>query len=209
MGPNYNRLFFKICMGFPLRSKESKHICDILSELFLKEGVPILLQSDDGGEYVSNIIQIVMPKFGIKFINGSPYSPTTQGQVKRFNKSFKHLLKKEIQIELSKDNIAGVENWYHKQHRSLSRTPWEVYYARPSPHPLKSIKQFAVHSCSNPKTENNSSFDENSLMDDMRIHSDKCQSIIIQTLTQTGKIQVKNHRKISRIKNGRKFLTKV
>ena len=35
-------------------------------------------------------------------------------------------------------------------------------------------------------------------MDDMRIHSDKCQSIIIQTLTQTRKIQVENHRKISK-----------
>ena len=97
-----------------------------------------------------------------------------------------------------------MDAYIHKQHRSLSRTPWEVYYARPSPHPLKSIKQFEpftmldVDSCSNPKTESISSLDENSLMDDMRIHSDKCQSIIIQTLTQTRKIQVENHRKISK-----------
>ena len=49
-----------------------------------------------------------------------------------------------------------------------------------------------------PKTEIISSLDENSLMGDMRIRSDKCQSTIIQTLTQTRKIQVENHRKISK-----------
>ena len=86
--------FSKFAWAYPLRSKESKPICDILCELFLKEGVPMLLQSDNGGEFVSNIIKIVMPKFDIKLINGSPYSPTTQGQVERFNKSLKHLLKK-------------------------------------------------------------------------------------------------------------------
>ena len=60
-----------------------------------------------------------------------------------------------------------MDTYIHKQHRSLSRTPWEVYYARPSPHPLKYIKQFEpftmldVDSCSNPKTEIISSLDEN------------------------------------------------
>lgn len=34
---------------------------------------------------------------------------TTQGQVERFNKSLKHLLKKEIQVELSQDNKAAVK----------------------------------------------------------------------------------------------------
>ena len=208
--------FSKFAWAYPLRSKESKPICDILCELFLREGVPIVLQSDNGGEFVSNIIKIVMPKFGIKLVNGSPYSPTTQGQVERFNKSLKQLLRKEIQIESSNDNVAAVQKWsqeilpkvmdlyIHKQHRSLSRSPWEVYYARPSPHPLKSITQFEpfttheVESCSSPNTEFISSLDENNLMDDMRIHSNKCQSMIIQTLTQTRKIQVENHRKISK-----------
>ena len=53
---NYNRLFFKICMGLPNQIKRVKPICDILCELFLKEGVPMLLQSNNGGEFVSNLI---------------------------------------------------------------------------------------------------------------------------------------------------------
>ena len=41
----------------------------------------MILQSDNGGEFISNIIKFVMPKLGIKLINGSPYSPTSQGQI--------------------------------------------------------------------------------------------------------------------------------
>ena len=39
--------FSKFAWAYPLRSKESKPICDILCELFLREGVPIVLQSDN------------------------------------------------------------------------------------------------------------------------------------------------------------------
>ena len=58
--------FSKFACAYPLRSKESKPICDLLCELFLKEAAPILLQSDNGSEFVSNIIKIVMPKHGIQ-----------------------------------------------------------------------------------------------------------------------------------------------
>ena len=146
--------FSKFGWAFPLHSKETNPICEILCELFYKEGVPKILQSDNGGEFVSNIIRVVIPKLGIKLINGAPYSPTSQGQVERYNKTIKCLLKKEIQVEMSKSNIKIVENWsrellprvidtyIHTKHRSLSRTPWEIYYARSSPHPSKNITQF-------------------------------------------------------------------
>lgn len=91
-----------------------------------------------------------MPRLGIKLINGSPYTPTSQGQVERFNRTLKGLLRNEIQIEISKYNLNVVEDWAnvllgrviesyrHKTHRSLSRTPWELYKNRTSPPPLKS-----------------------------------------------------------------------
>ena len=92
-----------------------------------------------------------MPKLGIKLVNGSPYSPTTQGQIERFNRMFKDLLRKEIQVESSKNNFQLIEDWgnvliprvidcyIHNVHRSLSRTPWELYIGRTSPHPKASL----------------------------------------------------------------------
>ena len=50
-------------------------------ELFYREGVPKILQNDDGSEFASNIIRVVMPKLEIKLINGAHYSPTSQGLV--------------------------------------------------------------------------------------------------------------------------------
>ena len=44
-------------------------------------------------------------------LNGSPYTPTTQGQVERFNKTLKCLFKKEVQIQMSMGNTSRIENW--------------------------------------------------------------------------------------------------
>ena len=143
--------FSKYAWAFPLKTKETDRICMLLFELFSNEGVPKILQSDNGGEFISSIIKNIMPKLGIKLINGSPYTPTSQGQVERFNRTLKCLLRNEIQIEISNENLIVVENWAntlitrvigsygHKIHRYLSRTPWELYNNRTSPYPLKQM----------------------------------------------------------------------
>ena len=111
----------------------------------------MILQSDNGGEFISNIIKFVMPKLGIKLINGSPYSPTSQGQIERFNKTLKNLLKKEIQIEMSKSNTIRVENWpwdllpkvmdlyIHHKHRSFVES-----CSRPNPDEIISNKEMYI-----------------------------------------------------------------
>ena len=217
--------FSKFAWAYPLKTKETKPICEILCKLFLTEGIPLILQSDNGGEFVSNIIKHIMPNLGIKLINGSPYTPTTQGQVERFNKTFKSRFKKEIQINLSADNTSRVENWseellpgiisthIHGKHRSLSRSPWEVYYARPAPHPtysttqLESLNPIDIELCSCPDDKTIGSINQNSLMDDMRVRAEVNEKIVIQTLNQTRKIQVENYRRICKGHNPNHSIT--
>ena len=83
-----------------------------------------------------------MLKLGIKLINGSPYNSTSQGQAEQSNRTLKSFLRKEIQIEISKNNLTVLEDWVnvllgrviesyrHTTHISLSRTPWELYKNR-------------------------------------------------------------------------------
>ena len=59
-------------------TKETKQIFEILCKQFPTEGIPQILQSDNGGELVSNLIKHMMPYLGIKLIKGSPYTATTQ-----------------------------------------------------------------------------------------------------------------------------------
>ena len=153
-----------------------------------------------------------MPKLGIKLLNGSPYSPTTQGQIERFNKTFKNLLRKEIQIELSKKNFQMIEDWanvliprvvdfyLHKVHRSLSRTPWESYKNRTSPHPkailsLESITSQEIEMCCmfpNPELISlDTRFDIYYLKGAIRQNADNRDRLEIETLTQTRKIKSK------------------
>ena len=116
--------FSKFAWAYHLKSKETILICEILCKLFFKEGIPLILQSDNAGEFVSNIIKYM------RLINGSPYTPTTQGQFERFNKTLKCLLKKEVQIQMSMGNFSSIENWseellpkmtyIHRKHKSLS-----------------------------------------------------------------------------------------
>ena len=65
--------FSKYVWAYPLKSKETNRICELLSQLFSSEGNPKILQSDNGGEFVSTLIRNLMPKLGIRLVNGSPY----------------------------------------------------------------------------------------------------------------------------------------
>ena len=207
--------FSKYAWAYPLKSKDTHRICELLLQLFLSEGIPKILQSDNGGEFVSNLIRNLMPKLGIKLLNGSPYSPTTQGQIERFNKTFKNLLRKEIQIELSKKNFQMIEDWanvliprvvdfyLHKVHRSLSRTPWELYKNRTSPHPkailsLESITSQEIEMCCMSELISlDTHFDIYDLKDTIRQNADNRDILEIETLTQTRKIQVENYKQIT------------
>ena len=207
--------FSKFAWAYPLKTKETKPICEILCKLFYKEGIPLIMQSDNGGEFVSNIIKDVMPKIGIKLINGHLIHQLLKDKLRNSIK-LSSLFKKKIQIELSIGNNSRVENWseelvpeimstyIHRKHRSLSRTPWEVYYSRSAPHSrystpqLESFRPVDVELSSHPDDEVFASGNDNHLMDDIRAHAELHEKIVIQTLNQTRKIQVENHRKISK-----------
>ena len=94
--------------------------------------------------------------------------------------------------------------YIHHKHRSLSKTPWEVYYARSSPHQLKYITQLEsfspsfVESCSKPNPDEIiSNIEMYNLTNEMRVHVNLRERMTIHTLTQTRNIQIENHLKIT------------
>ena len=140
--------------------------------------------------------------------------------MERFNRTIKSLLRKEIQIEISKNNFIVVEDWAnnllpriidtyrHTIHRSLSRTPWELYNHRTSPHPLKtntqslqSISTAEIEKCCqfpNTHLDYSPSSIDLGLKDAIRAYSDVKGKLNITTLTQTRKVQINNFRRFKR-----------
>ena len=54
--------------------------------LFRKEGkAPKILHSDNGGEFIAEILNEIAAQFGIEVVHGRPYHPQSQGNLISFN----------------------------------------------------------------------------------------------------------------------------
>jgi len=69
---------------FLLKGKKAIYVRDKLTELFIKEGVPDIFQSDNGGEFKKEVKQL-LDSLGVKFVHGKPRTPREQGKVEKFN----------------------------------------------------------------------------------------------------------------------------
>lgn len=77
--------FCKYAWASAFAKKESNNVAQFLLQTFLVEGAPDHLQHDNGGEFISQVMQDLLKIFKVKDIRISPYSPSTDGQVERPN----------------------------------------------------------------------------------------------------------------------------
>lgn len=72
--------FSKFCWLFPLRLKHAKHVAVALNFNCEKEGYPEILQSDNGSEFIAQVIKLICQKNYIKIEHGKPRHLQSQGQ---------------------------------------------------------------------------------------------------------------------------------
>lgn len=71
--------FTRYSWACPLISKEAKYVAGFLFNIFLQFGASIILQSDNGKEFVAAIIKEVIALWpNTKIINGRPRHPQSQ-----------------------------------------------------------------------------------------------------------------------------------
>ncbi|CAF1480750.1 unnamed protein product [Didymodactylos carnosus] len=78
--------FSKFTWAYPLENKSAKEVVVKLRQLFFTFGPPRLLHSDNGSEFVANVIlepKTVFPN--LCFIRGRPRHPQSQGCIERAN----------------------------------------------------------------------------------------------------------------------------
>jgi hypothetical protein len=79
----------------PLKSKHMRSVLpaiDSIIEAMPAEARPRVLQSDWGSEFKRAFAEHMEGKWGIKVVHSSPYKPSTNGKVERFNRTLKTLL---------------------------------------------------------------------------------------------------------------------
>ena len=77
-----------------LRSIDAEHIAEELVQIFSRVGVPQEILTDQGANFMSQLLAEVYKLLRIKPIRTSPYHPQTDGLVERFNKTLKAMLRK-------------------------------------------------------------------------------------------------------------------
>ena len=61
--------------------------------IFTTQGCPAILQSDNGSEFVNEVINKLMVMWpGCKIVHGRPRHPQTKGSIERANKDVAHMV---------------------------------------------------------------------------------------------------------------------
>ena len=86
-----------------LRSVEAPHIAVELVKIFSRVGVPEEVLTDQGANFMSQLLTEVYRFLHIKLIRTTPYHPQTDGLVERFNQTLKAMLRKTT--------LSGERSW--------------------------------------------------------------------------------------------------
>ena len=133
--------FSKYCWLVPLQTKQTVEVANGLCAIFKQFGCPHILHSDNGGEFVSNVTQILCSQLNIKVIHGRPYHPQSQGQVENLNKRVKRALvsmllkfKKDDQAKIWPSILCEVAQLLNNTFNNIKDIPFRVFFGRDSGH---------------------------------------------------------------------------
>jgi len=97
-GCTYILTIVDVCSSYTvlraLKSKESEVVARKLWEVFTDYGTPKILQSDNGLEFVNQVVNAMTTLYGIEPRLSAAYNPRTNGLVERRNKDISLALKK-------------------------------------------------------------------------------------------------------------------
>lgn len=129
---HYGIVLVDYCSRWPevkfVQSANSEEIIKFLLSLFLKEGSPNELVSDNGAQFMSKEFQDFLEQWGIKHITTSLYHPRSNGLVERCNR----VIKDNIQLSL----VNGLD-WK----KELSNLLWAL---RTTPNAVTKVSPFTL-----------------------------------------------------------------
>ena len=132
--------FSRYVAATPIPNKEAVTVARALYDTWVcKHGCPSEIGSDNGLEFVNQIIKQLHEAFQIKAITTAPYSPQANGKIERFHRSlnmcFRVIMEKE---DGEWDRYVGTACLAHntKVHSATNLTPYFVFHGREAQIPL-------------------------------------------------------------------------
>ncbi|MFD0911273.1 IS3 family transposase, partial [Ruegeria arenilitoris] len=128
------------CLAIRVKRKlNSTDVIDALSDLFILHGVPTFIRSDNGPEFVAQVVQDWIAAVGAKTAYIEPGSPWENGYCESFNARFRdELLNGEIFYSLREAQIL-IEQW--RRHYNTKRPHSALGYRPPAPETIVPMDQ--------------------------------------------------------------------
>ena len=113
------------------RQLKAVDVIDVLSDLFIRRGIPGHIRSDNGPEFVAKSVQAWIGAVGARTAYIEPGSPWENGYVESFNARLRdELLNGEIFYSLPEAQII-IESW--RRHYNTARPHASLRYRPPAP----------------------------------------------------------------------------
>ena len=120
----YKYLLTYICMAskwpeaIPMKTETARSVLEALIEIFSRNGIPLIILSDQGTQLTGSLMKELCNTFGINKIQTSPYRPQSNGVVERLHGNLVPMIKKTMEHKL---------DW-------VKQVPLALYAMRLAPH---------------------------------------------------------------------------
>ena len=141
-----NRFILVICdyatrypEAVPLRTIDAENIAEELIKFFSRVGIPKEILTDQGSNFVSQLLTEIYRLLHIHPIRTTPYHPQTDGLVERFNKTLKSLLRRAaVDVGKDWDKLLPYLLFAYREvpQASTGFSPFELLYGRTVRGPL-------------------------------------------------------------------------
>ena len=130
--------------AIPLKKITAPNIVKALVKFFTMFGIPKVVQSDQGSNFMSKLFQQAMHELDVHQVSSSAYHPESQGALERFHQTLKSMLRNYCH-EHTKDWDEGVPLLLFAirevVQESIGFSPFELVYGHSVRGPLKLIKE--------------------------------------------------------------------
>jgi putative transposase len=124
------------CLAIEVNRKLNSHnVMDVLSQLFIKNGTPQYIRSDNGPEFIAKRLRCWLKRHWINTLFIEPGSPWENGYIESFNGKLRdELLKREVFDTLFEAQVL-IERW--RQEYNTVRPHSSLGYCPPAPETIQ------------------------------------------------------------------------
>ncbi|XP_076434600.1 uncharacterized protein LOC143274616 [Babylonia areolata] len=128
----------------PLRSIDTPTVAEALWQMWTRVGVPDQVLSDQGTQFMGNVMREVHQLLGIKGLFTSPYHAQANGLVERFNATLKKMLQRLcVKRPRDWDRLVPAVLFAYREvpQESMKFSPFELLYGRTVKGPMSILRR--------------------------------------------------------------------